>query len=309
MTLEQRLQNIRDDQEHGAAFLAREALRTRRAGVESGPAESREQLREHFLAAALRLTGVRPSMPAICHLVVRATEMLRDHYKSDLPVQRLQARLIEGLEGLIDASRKAHEETVQYAADLLLKDAANVLTFSWSSNVQDTLVRAAARLQHVYVAEARPLCEGRELARVLGEAGISTTLITDAAMGWALERVGLCLVGADGVLQDGSLINKTGSYLLALAAKGSKIPFYSICETFKYHVGAVPYEAERKAPEEVSEPLPGVEVSNVYFESVPPDLIQGYITELGVVTPHLAVEQIHRWQRQLSEKKLFGKWD
>ena len=156
--------------------------------------------------------------------------------------------------------------------------------------------------------EARPLCEGQRLARYLAEHGVATTLVTDAAMGWALGQVDLCLVGADGVLQDGSLINKTGSRLLALAAARQKVPFYSICETFKYHVGAVPYEAEEKAAEQICEAIPGVTISNLYFETVPSELLQGYITELGVVTPHLAAEQIHRWQHQLSEKRLFGKW-
>jgi len=307
MTIEERIQSIRDDQEHGAAYLAREALRTLCASVETGSLETPEQLKEQFLITALQLLGIRPGMPAIGHLVARAAEILRDGYSADIPLERLQGQVIEGLEALVAASRKAHEGAVRHAADFL-KDPVKVLTFSWSSNVQDTLVQAASKLRRVYVGEARPLCEGQQLARLLAERGIATTLVTDAAMGWALGRVDLCLVGADGVLQDGSLVNKTGSLLLALAANRHRTPFYSICETFKYHVGAVPYETEQKAPEQVCEPISGVKISNLCFETVPAELVQGYITELGVVTPHLAAEQIHRWQRQLSEKRLFGQW-
>jgi translation initiation factor eIF-2B subunit delta len=137
---------------------------------------------------------------------------------------------------------------------------------------------------------------------------LRTTLISDGAMGIVLQEVDACVVGADGVLQDGSLINKTGSYLLALAASQRAVPFYSICETFKYHVGAVPYQPESKSPDELSEPIEGVEILNNYFEPVPARLVTSYITELGVLRPHLVSEQIGRWQHTLAKKNLFGDW-
>jgi len=61
-------------------------------------------------------------------------------------------------------------------------------------------------------------------------------------------------------------------------------------------------------PGDVCAPIPGVRIPNQPFEVVPPRLIQGYITEFGVLSPHLAVQQILSWQRQLTGKKLFGDW-
>lgn len=307
MTPEEKIESIRTDPVHGAAFLAREAVRALISSVEQCPAESRERLRDDFLAIARKLLAVRPSMPAIGHLVVRATESARDHYLNEFDPPELKGKILVGLQQLLAHCRQAHEDAVQHAVDYL-KDHSVVLTLSLSSNVQDTLLRVAKKLKMVYVAETRPLFEGRHLAEILAKAGIPVTLLTDAAMGRALDKASLCLTGADGVLQDGSLINKTGSYLLALAARERKTPFYAICETHKYHVGAVPFELETKDPGDICPPIPGVRIPNQPFEIVPPRLIQGYITEFGILSPHLAVQQILGWQRQLMGKKLFGDW-
>jgi translation initiation factor 2B subunit (eIF-2B alpha/beta/delta family) len=295
MTLEEKIESIRNDQVHGAAFLAREAIRTLIACVEQCPAQGREQLRDDFLASARVLLAVRPSMPAIGHLVVRATELARDQYLNEFDPPELKGNILVALQQLLARCRQAHQEAVQHAADFL-KDRSVILTLSFSSNVQDALLRAAKKIKMVYVAETRPLFEGRQLAEILAKAGIPVTLLTDAAMGRALDKASLCL------------INKTGSYFLALAARERKTPFYPICETHKYHVGAVPFELEAKDPGDVCAPIPGVQIPNQPFEVVPPRLIQGYITEFGVISPHLAVQQILTWQRQLTGKKLFGDW-
>ena len=236
-----------------------------------------------------------------------STEILKNLYLEGNPFPLLKDQVIERLDDLITRCRKAHQDAVHCAAGRL-ENGATILTLSLSSNVQDTLLEAASKIKHVIVAESRPQREGHEMASQLAKAKIPVTLITDAAMGKALNQVDLCLVGADGVLQDGSLINKTGSYLLALAAAQRKIPFYAICETYKYHVGAVPFELEVRPPEEVATGLEGVAIWNEPFEVVPPEFIKGYLTELGIVTPHLAVQQILGWQRSLMGKRLFGKW-
>lgn len=303
----ERYQRIQQDQEHGAAFLARESLRALAASIEPGNLANREEFRQRFIEIARQLITVRPGMPAIGHLVVRATEKAREAYLEGLPPDVLCDRVIQDIQELSEASRKAHQDAIHHAADFLEADS-GVLTLSWSSNVQDALLMAGNKLRRVFVAESRPMNEGLLLARQLGQAGIPTTLLPDAAMGWALDKVSLILLGADGVLQDGSLANKMGSSLLALAARERGIPVYSICETFKYHVGAVPFEGENKPTEQISPPIPGVDIFNLYFEIIPARLIRGYITELGIVSTSLAAEQIRRWQHHYANMNLFGKW-
>ncbi len=306
-TVEKSLENIRNDEVHGAAFLAREAIRTLIQGIEACSEDNREVLKETFISIALELLQVRPSMPAIGHLVALATEKAQEDYKTIPDTARLRQKWLDDLKEAIENCRRAHEGTVEKASEFL-KPNTRVLTLSLSSNVQDTLIRSRDKIKRVLAAESRPSLEGRQLALILSKEGLDVTLITDAAMGQALEEVDLCLVGADGVLQDGSLVNKTGTRLLALAARQAKAPFYSICETFKYHVGAVPFELESRPESAVAEPIQGVEISNQVFEVAPAHLVDGYITELGVIPPHLAREQIRNWQVHLSGKRIFGDW-
>ena len=46
-------------------------------------------------------------------------------------------------------------------------------------------------------------------------------------------RVNLVLVGAEGVVENGGIINKLGSYHVAIAAKEHAIPFYVAAESYK----------------------------------------------------------------------------
>lgn len=40
------------------------------------------------------------------------------------------------------------------------------------------------------------------------DAGIPTRLITDSAVGVVMETVDMCLVGAEGVMENGGIVNK-----------------------------------------------------------------------------------------------------
>ncbi len=53
----------------------------------------------------------------------------------------------------------------------------------------------------------------REAARMFNAAGIPTTLIYDCAVGTAMETIDLCIVGAEGVMENGGIVNKVFKYL------------------------------------------------------------------------------------------------
>ena len=87
---------------------------------------------------------------------------------------------------------------------------------------------------HVWVDETRPRNQGTSLtAWELNQENIPHTIITDSAGGLLMQRgdVDLVLVGADRISIDGNVCNKIGTYLKALAAKQSKIPFYVAAPT------------------------------------------------------------------------------
>ena len=47
-----------------------------------------------------------------------------------------------------------------------------------------------------------------DAAKIFCEAGIPTTVILDSAVGKYMEFVSLCLVGAEGVMENGGIVNK-----------------------------------------------------------------------------------------------------
>lgn len=82
---------------------------------------------------------------------------------------------------------------------------------------------------HVWVSETRPRNQGSSLtAFELAEHGVPHTVVADNAAGFLLQRgrVDVCLVGTDRTTATGDVCNKIGTYLKALAARESGVPFY-----------------------------------------------------------------------------------
>ena len=160
---------------------------------------------------------------------------------------------------------------------------------------------------HVWVDETRPRNQGAKLtAWELGEHGVSHTVIADNAGGHLMQHgaVDLVLVGTDRTTYTGDVANKIGTYLKALAAKDSGVPFYvalpssSFDWTIRDGLKEVPIE-ERGAAEvkhadgwadgrmvEVRltpEDSPAV---NYGFDITPRRLVTGLITERGICQPN-----------------------
>merc|ERR1719150_2319206 len=82
---------------------------------------------------------------------------------------------------------------------------------------------------HVWVDETRPRNQGAALtAWELSKHGVPHTVIADNAGGHLMRSglVDMCITGADRVTRGGDACNKIGTYLKALAAHDSKLPFY-----------------------------------------------------------------------------------
>lgn len=66
------------------------------------------------------------------------------------------------------------------------------------------------------------------------EGEIHCEMIIDSAMGYALEQASFVLSGAEAVSENGGIINRIGTYTLALCAKSLKKPFYVVSESYKF---------------------------------------------------------------------------
>jgi len=82
---------------------------------------------------------------------------------------------------------------------------------------------------HVWVSETRPRNQGTNLtAWELHRAGVPCTIVTDNSCGQLIRegRVDCVIVGSDRTAANGDVCNKVGTYLKALAARASDVPFF-----------------------------------------------------------------------------------
>jgi translation initiation factor eIF-2B subunit alpha len=72
------------------------------------------------------------------------------------------------------------------------------------------------------------------MAKELKKIGITCTVILDAAVGLILEKIDFVLLGAEGVVESGGIINKIGTTTMCLSAKTFNKPVYVAVESFKF---------------------------------------------------------------------------
>jgi methylthioribose-1-phosphate isomerase len=156
---------------------------------------------------------------------------------------------------------------------------------------------------HVWVDETRPRNQGARLtAFELEQEGIPHTVIADNTGGLLMQKgmVDMVIVGSDRTSANGDVANKIGTYLKALAANDSNIPFYVALplSTIDFNVtdGVNQIPIEQRDAEEVkyvegwsNNKITKVlimpensRVANYGFDVTPAKYVTALITEKGV---------------------------
>ncbi len=279
---QQHLQALKRDRVHGASELARLGLQLLADSALHGAADGVDQMRELLSRRSGALVAARPSMAPMRNLLKRWDFVLAELETDELGCFRRRAA--EAAAALVQASERAVKEAAGHACDQL-GQGRTIITHSLSSTVLEILRQLRGGGLRVIISESRPLNEGYKLATELSGWGVATRLITEAQVGLFAKQADVAIVGADSLLPDGSLLNKAGTYLLALAARDQGVPVYACCESFKLRTPEMGEpELEEMDPAELNAPdLPHVEIRNVYFDITPPRLISAWITERGLI--------------------------
>jgi translation initiation factor 2B subunit (eIF-2B alpha/beta/delta family) len=262
-TLAHRLRAFGDNHLSGALSLTAEALGILREVLD----------REALPAVARALCEAQPAMAPVWNAALAA---LAGHAR----FEAFEARLERAPAALIRVALR----------ELDLIRPLRVVTYSGSGSVMRVLESLATRgAVHVSVGEGRPHFEGRELAERLVRAGIAVDYYLDAALSHAIDRAAIVLVGADAIGSD-FFINKSGTRLVLAAAAQARVPAYVVATRDKLAAPAVwaLLRLPEHAPAEVwPDPPKGVAVRNRYFELVPCSLATAFLTDLGVLDPHM----------------------
>ncbi|XP_062557739.1 translation initiation factor eIF-2B subunit alpha [Armigeres subalbatus] len=180
-------------------------------------------------------------------------------------------------------------------ATSFISDGCRILTHARSRTVRDTLILAAKmnkRFQ-VFVTQSFPDKQGEQMQTELEAQGIECTLILDSAVGYVMETVDMVFVGAEGVVESGGIINRLGTFTMAMCAREMKKPVYVLVESFKFsrlyplNQRDLPndYKYSKSSLNDISKAHPLVDYT-------PPVYITLLFTDLGILTPSAVSDEL-----------------
>lgn len=190
----------------------------------------KEPLRRRIVELAERFCEARPTFDF--RGLSRSVEAWFDKIPADAAVGDAIARRARELGVEITRARLGR---ARRAAEIL-PHPARLLTHC---NVSGELVAVANYCRElgkkitVVATETRPYLQGARLtAWELARAGVEVSLIPDCAVAQVLARgeIDAVIVGADRSARNGDIINKVGTYPLALMAREYGVPFYALVQ-------------------------------------------------------------------------------
>jgi methylthioribose-1-phosphate isomerase len=143
--------------------------------------------------------------------------------------------------------------------------------------------------------ETRPYLQGARLtASVVCDQGFDVTLITDNMPGYVLreKNVDVFTSAADVICMDGHIVNKIGTFQIALAAHYWGIPYFVTGVPNLEHPTISTVKIEERDEDfvlqamDVRTTLPGVKGFYPAFDITPPKLCAGVVTDKGIFSPY-----------------------
>jgi methylthioribose-1-phosphate isomerase len=272
-------------------------------------AETKEQLIRELEASAAALRKTRPTAVNLFWAIDRILKRAHETPGSSRDIAKV---IVDEAQKIAEEDAKVNRKIGEYGS-ALIKDGDTVLTHCNAGSLATVeygtalgVIRAAwkrGKRIEVIATETRPQLQGARLtAYELKREKIPVTLITDNMVGFVMAEKGvnLVIVGADRIVRD-AVINKIGTYSIAVLAKEHGVPFYVAVPTSTLDLAHSSNDVviEERNAEEVTHfrsqriAPRGVKVMNPSFDMTPMKYVSGIITEAGVLTP----ENLKQWQR------------
>ncbi|MEM3550562.1 MAG: S-methyl-5-thioribose-1-phosphate isomerase [Candidatus Bathyarchaeia archaeon] len=245
---------------------------------------------------------IKQTRPTAVNLFWAVDRIMQKAYSFNGTAEELASLVVGEAERIAEEDVKANRQIGRHGA-ALIEDGDTVLTHCNAGALATVdygtalgVVRAAfeqGKKFRVIATETRPKLQGARLtAYELKRDGIPVTLVADTMVGYIMYKgiVDKVFVGADRIVQD-AVINKIGTYQVAVLAKEHKIPFYVAApkSTFDLKRKSEEVEIEERSPEEVTfigkERIApeGVEVLNPAFDITPLKYVTAIICEEGIL--------------------------
>ncbi len=262
-------------------------------------AKNREDFMKEIENSAQLLKKTRPTAVNLFWAIERVLNKAR---QMEGDVDLLKSIIIEEAKRMADEDVMVNRKIGEYGSQLI-SDGDTILTHCNAGKLATVdygtalaIIRVAweeGKKIKVIASETRPKLQGARLTTYeLMRDGIPVTLITDNMVGYVMYKklVDKIIVGADRIVRD-AVINKIGTYTIAVLAKEHNIPFYVAAplSTFDLNTLAKDVIIEERDPKEVTQikslriaPL-GVNVLNPAFDITPIKYVDAIICEKGIL--------------------------
>lgn len=280
------ISDIKQLRVQGAVEVAKAGVLALELAARRSRAGAKKELLKELRIVAREVLHARPTEPALRQAVRFVIHDLQQYEGGDF-----DRHFVEMCKDHIGELNTSVEKIAGYGARII-REGDVVMTHCHSHAVVAILkhARADGKNFRVIVTETRPLMQGELTAKELTKAGVDVSYVIDSAAAHLMPGVSKVLVGADAILTDGSIVNKIGTQLIALAASAFSVPFIVAAGTHKFDSRTVlgfqePLE-ERPAREVASSKRVGrASVRNPAFDITRARYITEIITEKGVYSP------------------------
>ncbi|UCB42367.1 MAG: translation initiation factor eIF-2B [Dehalococcoidales bacterium] len=283
------IDEIRDDRTHGAGELARQAVSVFKAAAEYSQADDTPQFLNELSEVGQALILTRPSMAPIRNTVSRLLSVISERTTAR-DVGSLRQFTISRVDEIISESLRAIAQIILHAREVMT-DGDRIMTHSYSSTVVALLKEVSSRCSSIEMIVTRSGTgrTGEKMVWELSDCGLPITFVDDTALGLYVPMVSKILLGADMVCTDG-VVNGVGSYQLVVMAAWHKVPVYIVADTTKFetNLGREGVDIEDRDGAELVDPISlpqTVSIRNPHFDITPLELINGVVTERGIMAP------------------------
>jgi methylthioribose-1-phosphate isomerase len=244
---------------------------------------------------------INSTRPTARNLFWATDRMIRKAREADEVGKDIRAALVDEAQHMAEEDIETNHEIGKFGAELI-HDGDTILThcntgtmatvsYGTALGVIRTAISEGKKVK-VVATETRPRLQGARITvfEALSD-GIPVSLIVDSAVGIVMSKgmISKVILGADRVTRK-AVINKIGTFTIAMAAKYHGIPFYSAApiSTFDLSEQANNVSIEERDPSEIVEirgrriAPRGVKVFNPAFDVTPLELVTGVITDRGV---------------------------
>lgn len=262
--------------------------------------EKREELMRQIEESAKVLKETRPTAVNLFWAVDRILKKARETFGDAKAVAKVvvdEARRMADEDVEVNRKIGEHGSKLIDNKDVILThcNAGSLATVDYGTALG--IVRTAweqGKEIKVVATETRPKLQGARLtAYELKRDGIPVTLITDNMVGYAMSKrlIDKVVVGADRIVRD-AVINKIGTYTIAVLAHEHNVPFYVAApkSTFDLVHTSKDVIIEERNVEEVTyvgsqriAPI-GVKALNPAFDITPMKYVSAIICETGVLS-------------------------